>query len=176
MRVFGIGYHKTGTSTLGKALTVLGFNEHRSYDFNLVKEWNNGNIEEILKVARKNNNFEDWPWALVYQELFNEFNNARFILTTRKDSETWFRSLNKNANGPNKTREIIYGEGDPNKAKAHYIKQYEKHNKEVKDFFNENAPDKLLTVCWDNGDGWDKLCEFLDKPKPNKNFPHINKS
>lgn len=176
MKVFGIGYHKTGTSTLGKALNILGFNNHKSYNFDLIKEWDNNNIEAILKVARNNNNFEDWPWPLVYQELFNEFNDAKFILTTRKDSETWFKSLSKNSKGPNRTREMIYGEGDPNKAKNHYMGQYEEHNETVKAFFNENAPDKLLTVCWDDGDSWDKLCNFLNKKKPNKSFPHVNKT
>jgi len=25
------------------------------------------------------------------------------------------------------------------------------------------------------GDGWDKLCKFLEKPKPDVSFPHKNK-
>jgi len=31
----------------------------------------------------------------------------------------------------------------------------------------------LLVVCWENGDGWDKLCSFLNKRKPDEPFPHL---
>ena len=32
-----------------------------------------------------------------------------------------------------------------------------------------------MNIC-DNNDGWEKLCKFLDRPIPNKDFPHLNKS
>ena len=30
-----------------------------------------------------------------------------------------------------------------------------------------------MDIC--NGDGWDKLCKFLNLQKPNTKFPHYNK-
>ena len=32
-----------------------------------------------------------------------------------------------------------------------------------------------MNIC-DNGDGWEKLCKFLDKEVPNADFPHNNKT
>jgi hypothetical protein len=31
-------------------------------------------------------------------------------------------------------------------------------------------------VCWENGDGWKELANFLEKPVPDQPFPHINKT
>lgn len=33
-------------------------------------------------------------------------------------------------------------------------------------------PERLLE--WNIGDGWEPLCEFLDKPIPDVEFPHSN--
>jgi hypothetical protein len=32
-----------------------------------------------------------------------------------------------------------------------------------------------MNIC-DDGDGWEKLCKFLNKPIPDMEFPHENKS
>ena len=44
---------------------------------------------------------------------------------------------------------------------------------EVREYFR-NRPDDLLEVCWENNDGWDKLCTFLEVDKPTIAFPHAN--
>jgi hypothetical protein len=45
----------------------------------------------------------------------------------------------------------------------------------VIDYFADK-PDKLLVICWENKDGWNKLCDFLNKSVPKVPFPHLNKS
>ena len=39
---------------------------------------------------------------------------------------------------------------------------FKQHNEMVKEFF-KNDPNLLLILCWERGDGWDKLCPFLNK-------------
>ncbi len=176
-KVFGIGLNKTGTTSLGKALEILGFTNHMSCDLALTKRWAENDLESIFEVARKNNNFEDWPWPLVFTELFDEFNDAKFILTLRKSPEAWYKSLCDHAlrTGPTEYRKLIYGYLMPHDFKDWHIGYYERHNQSVIDFFSRYAPEKLLVVCWEKGDGWPDLCRFLNKEIPNEEFPFLNR-
>ena len=47
------------------------------------------------------------------------------------------------------------------------------HNEEVRAYFGDS--DDFLEFSIEEGDGWEKLCRFLDKPVPNVPFPHKNK-
>jgi len=38
-----------------------------------------------------------------------------------------------------------------------------------------NNTGKLLVINIFDGDGWDKICSFLNEPIPNVPFPHQNK-
>ena len=46
--------------------------------------------------------------------------------------------------------------------------------KDIRNFFSDK-PDQFLEMNICNGDGWDKLCKFLNLQKPNTKFPHYNK-
>lgn len=179
MKIFGIGLNKTGTTSLGQALELLGYSKHLKSDLNLLNAWNTGNIEVIQEAVDKNEVFEDWPWPLTYEWAAKQYPGAKFILTTRISSEKWFQSLCKHADktGPTQFRKIVYGHEMPHDFKAHHIAYYENHNKEVRSFFNEQGlASELLEVCWENGDGWEKLCQFLGHEIPDKDFPAANKS
>jgi hypothetical protein len=56
-----------------------------------------------------------------------------------------------------------------------YIRYYEDHLRSVRDYFRDR-PDALLDVCWEEGHGWEELSRFLGLAKPEKSFPHANKS
>ena len=55
------------------------------------------------------------------------------------------------------------------------IQEYDEHNKQVIAYFKDK-PSQLLVMNITEGDGWEKLCKFLNKPIPNKAFPHKNKA
>ena len=78
---------------------------------------------------------------------------------------------------PTETRKWIYGRrtSNPLKNKEHFIKTYNTHNQAVLNYFRERET-KLLYFNMISGDGWDKLCDFLDKGVPSDNFPHSNKT
>lgn len=175
MKVFGIGLNKTGTSSLGHALRILGFKNHVDGRPDLLKAWANGQVEPILAEATKFNNFEDWPWPLVYQELFDAFPDSRFILTTRSSSEIWFNSLCKHADktGPTQQRKLVYGFDMPHDHRDEHIDFYNQHNANVISFFEKYAPEKLLKICWEDGQNWEKLCAFLELEVPEVDFPHV---
>jgi hypothetical protein len=53
------------------------------------------------------------------------------------------------------------------------MEEIENRNKEIIDYFKFDNT-KLLVMDIIKGDGWEKLCKFLDKPIPNRPFPHKN--
>ena len=54
-------------------------------------------------------------------------------------------------------------------SKESWIYEYEMHNAAVKQL----VPQHNLLV-FKTGEGWERLCEFLDKPVPETPFPHLN--
>lgn len=180
-KFFGIGWPKTGTTTLGECFKILGF-DHQSQDSPLIKDIAKGDLSRIMALVHTKETFEDWPWILLYKELDEAFPGSRFILTKR-DSEIWYRSYkNMLANNgflseeSNQIRSIIYEVPfvDVEAQKEQLIERYERHNREVMFYFRDR-PEDLLVVNWEENCGWTELCRFLGKTIPNQPFPHSNK-
>jgi hypothetical protein len=176
VKVFGIGLNKTGTTTLGVCLQQLGF-RHTACNRELTRCVSRGDLDPVFAFADKYDAFEDWPWPLIFRELDDRYPGSKFILTTRKDPETWLHSLKKHAllTGPTEYREIAYGYGSPEGHEAEHLLRYEQHCASVRAHF-QNRPRDFIEVCWERGDGWEQLCAFLGKPIPNAPFPHTNRS
>lgn len=165
-KIFCIGYVKTGTSSLYKALKILGFRTVRLLD---LKTWHNEGQEQYVKQLPNWNYdaFVDSPMG--HGDLFKKIDkaipNSKFILTQR-DKKSWLKSfvnyfegLDETTNAPQNLEERI--------------KCFEEHNKQVIEYFKDK-PSKLLIMNVVDGDGWEKLCRFLDKPIPKKPFPCKN--
>ncbi len=174
MKVFGIGMNKTGTKTLNACFKAFGLTTW-SYDLQLLKAYAEGRLEEIFAVSDRYDSAEDWPWPLLYKEFDRRYPDAKFILTTRKDPDTWFASLCHHADrtGPTEARQIVYKHEMPHLFKAEHIDRYITHNREVVKYFSDR-PGKLLQVCWETGSGWKELAEFLGLSIPVIPFPHEN--
>ena len=173
-KVFGIGFHKTGTTSLTRALKILGYKvtgPDGAHNPNIALEVNN----LIFDLAEKHDAFQDNPWPLFYKELDIKYPGSKFILTLRP-TEKWINSLTKHF-GTKITpmREWIYGTGFgcPVGNEKRYIRRYEQHNKEVIEYFSQR-PDDLLIFNLTEGDGWEKLCSFLNEPLQTSKFPHEN--
>ncbi len=178
-KVFGIGWAKTGTTTLGECFRILGFN-HQSQRLDLVNDIGQGDLTRIIALAKEKDTFEDWPWIILYQELDKAFPDSRFVLTQR-DPENWVRSYQNMLRNQgmaskelNEIRSILYGLPFPNVTEEQLIERYVKHNKEIVDYFRDR-PKSLLVVNWEKGDGWKELCDFLSRDIPTEPFPHANK-
>ena len=178
-KVFGIGWAKTGTTTLGRCFQILGY-RHQGQDLGLVSDIARGDLSRIMVAAIASESFEDWPWILLYRELDHMFPGSRFVLTVR-DTAKWSRSyenmLRNQGDAPedlNTTRRIIYGLPFPNVTSQQLIDRYQRHNRDVTRYFRDR-PDDLLILDWEKAHEWRKLCLFLRRPVPNKPFPHENK-
>lgn len=175
VKVFGIGLHKTGTTTLGACFRQLGF-KSKSFDLELTRFAVRGEMDQIFRVVDRYDAFEDWPWPLVYREIDRRYPDSKFVLTTRRDSKRWLRSLKRHAakTGPTEFRELVYGYPMPDGHDAEHVAVYEDHNRNVREYFRGRR--NFVELCWENGDGWEELCTFLGYPVPAGDFPHHNRT
>ena len=174
-KIFCIGFHKTGTKSLAAALSVLGYSVTGPNGVNdeLVGE----NIDDLIRtLVPKYDAFQDNPWPIVFKKLDSWYPDSKFILTVR-DTKRWYQSVLTHF-GEKETpmRKWIYGEGygAPSGNEDVYVQRYRDHIKSVKEHFTGRSKD-IVVMNFSKGDGWEKLCKFLDKPVPNVPFPHRNK-
>lgn len=178
-KVFGIGLNKTGTKTLGKCLSDLGY-RHSSYDLTLLEQVRRGDLRELRNVVDSHDSFEDWPYPLVFDQLDVLYPGSRFILTRRRSPQVWLSSLEAHSlrtdpREGSRTRALAFGWPFPQLNPEAHIGFYEAHLARVRHYFR-NRPNDLLEVCWEEQSSWDPICSFLDHPVPAHPFPHCNPS
>jgi len=173
MKVFGIGFHKTGTTTLEKVLQELGYHVCGPRR-DLLKYITKNDYEPIFKIMENFDAFQDNPWPLLYQELDKKIPGSKFILTIRETNK-WYESAFKHF-GQQQTdmQRYIYGDVNDSNQESIYKARYDKHNEEVIEYF-ESRKDDLLIIDWSKEMDWERICRFLNKPIPNKPLPHANK-
>jgi hypothetical protein len=170
-KVFGIGFHKTGTTSLGKALALLGYRvcgDVATAD-PLIGERAIGFARQL---TREYDAFQDNPWPIIYRELAEWYPDGKFILTVR-DTDKWLASVVeffKERDSP--MRAWIYGAGVARGNEAIYRERFERHNREVRAFFRDR-PGQFLELDFAAGDGWEKLCPFLSAAVPIAPFPRV---
>jgi hypothetical protein len=176
-KIFGIGFHKTGTSSLGLALTQLGYHvtgPNGAQTSNMGYEYARQLAFQLVDEG-KFDSFKDNPWPLLYRELDERYPHSKFILTIRP-TEDWIKSVVRYFDTKSTPmRTWIYGVGSPKGHESIYRARYEKHNEEVMSYF-QHRPNDLLVLRITEGDGWEKLCSFLNQKIPSIPFPDENKA
>ena len=186
-KIFGVGFSKTGTSTLGECYDILGFYPN-AYSLTsphidlkpLCREiFKYGNYGPALNAAMRFRTFQDRPWNVLkmYRILDAAFPESKFILTYR-DPENWWKSVDHwlnvtNKNNSGKLDRYLKQLKVDSLDKDKFIAGYLQYNNEVKDYFNNR--DNFLVVNFEEGDKWEILCDFLNLPVPDTPFPHANK-
>lgn len=184
-RIFGIGMHKTGTTSLHAAFEILGYD---SAHWNSAP-WAKAIWREVRKDGRsptleKHYALSDLPFPVLYEQLDKAYPGSKFILTTRAEGK-WIKSVENHFDAHfNPVREgwgrdvfshrihnEIYGRMDFDAETFRAV--YRKHNAAVLEYFKDR-PNDLLVMNVDRGDGWDKLCPFLDKAIPSDPYPIRN--
>lgn len=171
-KVFGIGFHKTGTKSLGAALGVLGYRvcgPVGAKDPDIARK-----AEGLIDaLARQYDAFQDNPWPLFYRRLDQHHPGSRFILTVRQE-DAWLDSVVSHF-GPHDTpmRHYIYGVGHPEGNEQVFLDRYRRHNEEVQAYFR-HRPEDILVIDITAGEGWEPLCGFLGLETPNHPFPKLN--
>lgn len=173
-KVFCIGFHKTGTTSLKFALKALGYRVTGPNGVN-DPDISRNVYRMACEIAEQFDAFQDNPWPLLYREIDQRYPGSRFILTLRP-TEDWIKSqISHFRDKTTPMRKWIYGAGCPLGNEEIYVARYERHNKDVLSYFN-NRPGDFLVLTLGSGGEWRKLCEFLNAPIPDAPFPHANSS
>lgn len=177
-KILGIGLSKTGTVSLAKALTRLGFKtKHFPDDKTTQEELRRGRYD--LSIFREYQGLVDIPVAPYYAQFDRIYPSAKFILTTRS-TEAWLTSLERHFQFWVEYRRTAYddfvlactyGVQHFNAERLRYVKEV--HEANVRRYF-EGRPEKLLVLNVFEGDGWDELCGFLGCPVPEEPYPREN--
>ncbi len=173
-KVFGIGFHKTGTKSLQGALQILGYRvtgPNGVHDPDIARKVH----EMSAALSDQYDAFADNPWPLLYREMDARHPGSKFILTVRPTAD-WIRSMVGFFGAhASPMREWIYGVGHPQGHEDVYTTRYEAHNAAVRTYFSDR-PGDLLVIDLSEGGNWEKLCPFLGKPVPAQPFPWNNPS
>jgi hypothetical protein len=171
-RVLCVGLSKTGTTTFMEACKILGY-RHKSMGFD--DAFVNRRMLPIYLAAIRHDSFDDYPWFFLYRYFDRHFPSTRFVLTVRSSTDIWYQSFlgHERRGGGGDLRRHAYGLSSPARFEKHFRDFYERHNQAVRDYFRSDP--RFIELCWENGDDWRKLCDFLDKPVPQVDFPHANK-
>ena len=182
-KVFGIGFQKTGTSSLAEALEILGYRTNHGVFINHPEKRRSLSIEppltnetvatQALPLVADYDALTDNPWPLLYLEHDAAAPGAKFILTTR-DPQPWIASLVRHfGDRESDVLEWIYGCRSVRGNETRCLDVYASHNAAVRMYF-ANRPGTLLELDLDNAARWNEMCAFLGKPMPRKRFPHAN--
>jgi hypothetical protein len=181
-RIFGIGMHKTGTTSLHEALKILGFDSVHWWS----AHWAKAIYQEMTTGGRsltleKSYALCDLPITILYEQLDKAYPGSKFILTTRDDG-SWLRSVEAHWNRETNAFRASW-DHDPFTHRLHrlvygrkafdaeiFMARFRKHNADVLEYFRERSAD-LLVMNVDRKPGWDGLCRFLGKAVPAVAYP-----
>lgn len=177
MKVFCIGFQKTGTSSLRDALGQIGYSVTGVFGRDVpLDELRRSFVERGLEIAARYDAVEDMPWPLMFRELDAAFPGSKFILTMRS-TDRWYRSIADHFGAnPYHIQQLTYGDDAPAPVghEQRYREVYEAHNAAVQAYFADR-PDDFLEFWLERGDGWDKLGAFLGRDDvPSGQFVHTN--
>jgi hypothetical protein len=180
-RIFGIGLNKTGTTSLYKAVQLLGF--RALHDGRRI----NSNLEKAIRLDKSlfrysrprvlfAHAFFDLPPIIHnFDVVHRQFPDASFILSTR-DFDAWLDSREKHVRR-NQERAAVgtYTGSFLDVDREGWTEEWHRHHERVARYFS-GREERLLTIDVTAGEGWDRLAPFLGTEPPLAPFPFLNRS
>jgi hypothetical protein len=177
-KIFCVGWAKTGTSSLRRALE----------DFNLkvAPPWTDITIHSVQKTDNTIKEYFDQFDVLnptKYQEMERLYPNSLYICTYHNPIETAYRMAKHNYNKPldslrypeSVSQDNLYQYGWSNyKEKIHQI--IEHYDGIFKYFYEKRERFLTIDIIREPKASYELLCEFLQAMPNYETFPHINKN
>ena len=98
MKIICVGYAKTGTKSIAKALRHLGLTvfdwEEQAFDFldHWVDVFQNGTEPDVKRVYKNADAAVDMPGTFFYEEIMEAFPDCKVILSEREE-DSWIKSF-----------------------------------------------------------------------------------
>jgi len=190
LKVIGVGYPRTGTTSLKLALEQLGFGPchhmrevmtHPQNPALWIEAANAPSKTNWDKVLEGYNSCTDVPGCTFWRELVAYYPSAKVILSVR-DPEKWFESTQATVFGPEWVARTLttplkefFDKAVYPEFSGHFndhdflLSLYARHSDEV----IRTVPNERLLI-FDVHDGWSPLCTFLGVAIPETPFPRVN--
>jgi hypothetical protein len=198
MKIIGAGVDRTGTMSLQTAFEMLGYRTYHA--ISSFQRWEHGDLD-MWSDHMEGKSDMDWekvfgefdattalPGFIYFEELMEEYPDAKVVLTVR-DSEAWWNSWSNLVASQAESVdslvflprfaaidrmihnfERVFFNIEPDQyVKEAAIASVENHNKRV----IETVPAERLLV-FNVKEGWEPLCNFLGDTCPDEPFPHSN--
>jgi Sulfotransferase domain/N-terminal domain of galactosyltransferase len=186
-RIFGIGMHKTATTSLHHAFETLGYDSWHWSSAHAAKSiWREMNLRGRSDVIDAHHAACDLPMPPLFRQLDAGYPGSKFVLTIR-DEQKWIETVRRHFDPKfnrwragwnqdpfsNRVHSLLYGQ--PDFDADIFLARYRRHNREVIEHFRDR-PGDLLVMNMDAGAGWAELCGFLNAPVPADPYPFANGS
>ena len=200
MKIICAGLSKTGTTSMARALRVLGFTVYDWPEHSTIHgdEWLDiylrGKLPDFASMYGDVDAVTDLPPAFWYQEISEAFPDARVILTVRDNEDVWLKSfvrhtdLDQNLNGSGFVAKMLIRWGLRRKfytlidalngaafgsLSPESSVLFKKKYREHNERVQAMIPRKKLLV-FNVKEGWKPLCDFLECEIPDQEFPWQN--
>ncbi len=172
-KVFCIGLGKTGTSTFGAIMADNGYRHSEGPVHIGLTAHTLGDYDTLFEITKRFDSFDDYPWPFLYKFLEEKYPSAKFVLTTRRNSDVWLRSLISHnlRQGPKDNQLMSLKCYLPMNNAESLKKMYEDHNLEVRRHFAKSK--NFIEVCWDDPTSKNSFSEFFDI-NLHEGVPHQN--
>jgi hypothetical protein len=187
-KIFGIGFYKTGTTTLYEALRLLGYDAvngdtPESYPgaddgVKLIAQIDAGDFR--LPTFDMFDAFTDNPYFRIWREIYGLFPDAKYILTVRDERE-WIESCVRFFRNRRirPMRVWMFGRhanpASSPEARQAWLDAFRAHNAAVREHFR-SRPHQYLEFDPTQVLDWEPLCRFLEAREPDRPWPHANVS
>jgi hypothetical protein len=203
-KIFCIGRNKTGTTSLQKAFSNLGYRVGNQRQAEIIsdKHVRYQRYEPLLDYCRSSQVFQDVPFShlATLAHIDHAFPNSKFILSVRSSADEWYASTIRfhiklfgidnrlpTADELKRARYIRRGDIYEN-IKRHYgtsdddlynkeklTAHYNNHNQSVLNYFKDR-PNDLLVINLSNKEAYQKMLDFLSITSSETDFPWENKT
>lgn len=186
VKVFCIGFHRTGTRSLSRFLEDLGYKTCHypaiiggvEYEASIRRCVDDRAeiVSKLLPVLDQFDAFSDVPFPALYSELFDLFPKSRFILTTR-NLDDWWRSVVRHKKLIESNRGVValnpfefaqYNRHASSRVQFFSLSDeqlmkdiHKRHIESVSEFF-EGKPSSLLKFDIEDPEANKKIGDFLD--------------
>ena len=168
MKIFALALHRSGSMSMNEALEILGF-----------RSLFTKSIPELYEGLDHYDAFTHDAVLAEYKELDARHPGSKFVFL-RREKESWIDTCRRfpnlePGNEPGALARVMLHKVYRSIAfdEAIYRQVYDDIIADVSDHFADR-PDDLLWMSIVDGDGWETVCDFLDKPIPSKPFPVKN--
>lgn len=178
-RIFNISHHKCGTTSVHKALEVLGFKSHHceNPDY-LLKIHLEGRVSSEPLFQEDNAAWGDLPITIMYRALYEAFPKETFLFVWR-DQMSWMDSLRRHMKrswpGALPIHTAVYGYPitASNFDERACLRVYDRLCQDILEFFHGKPNFHRIEI---QDLSWHTLCRLIGKPEPSVPFPFENRA